>query len=187
MVKRSSSVPAPASAKVVAPTSKTPIGAKKKQPAAIKAKPAMKQITNGAAGPGTSKTAVTTTAGKKTAPLSTPSTRKPLSSTTAKQNALPKPYPDASAAKPSQRRPAAEKKTAVKPGLPKPFSMENKAAGAATQQQKKTYPGTNTYVGQGSRTPVKKYKPLPRMEGTAEKGKVQHIQIGRASCRERVF
>jgi hypothetical protein len=47
----------------------------------------------------------------------------------------------------------------------------NKVGGAANKAaEAKPYPGTNTLPGQGNKTPVKKYKPIPRMKAPVEAG-----------------
>jgi hypothetical protein len=88
---------------------------------------------------------------------------------TAKKNELPRPY--GGSAYPT------EKKSAVKPGQSKPFHYNAAQDKKGGEEEKKPYPGTNTLPGQASKTPVKKYKPLKRLEGTAERGKVQHISV----------
>ncbi|KAH7115328.1 hypothetical protein B0J11DRAFT_129502 [Dendryphion nanum] len=186
----------PANTKAIGPTSRTPIGAKK-YPGGNQVNTATKQITAGTKSVtgigkgvtggvvgGTQKT-LTNTAFKATStplgaakgaagsatkalPRPYPNT-KPNTTTYAKAsstNALPRPY----------NTPAFNdtgKKTAVKPGQSKPFNAQQ----ANKVDEKKPYPGTNTLPGQGNNTPVKKYKPLPTMGGTAERGKVQHIAI----------
>lgn len=87
--------------------------------------------------------------------------------------ALPKPY-DSTAAASSYTNPyPTAKKSAVKPGQSKPFTppQANKSASAP-----KPYPGTNTLPGQGSKTPVKKYKPAPTLGSQVQPGqKMTHI------------
>lgn len=86
---------------------------------------------------------------------------------------LPKPY-DSTAAASSYTNPyPTAKKSAVKPGQSKPFTppQANKSATAP-----KPYPGTNTLPGQGSKTPVKKYKPAPTLGSQVQPGqKMTHI------------
>ncbi|ORY01032.1 hypothetical protein BCR34DRAFT_575223 [Clohesyomyces aquaticus] len=87
---------------------------------------------------------------------------------------LPKPYPSYANAFSNNN----EKKTAVKPGgKPKPFNSA--AASKSPSGSGAVYPGTSTPVGGGKPTPVnvrkQTYKPMERMSGVAEKGKVQHI------------
>lgn len=82
-----------------------------------------------------------------------------------KANNLPKPYPN-------NAFPSSEKRTAVKAGKPKPFNAPKK-----DDKEQAPYPGTNTLPGQGTNTPVKKYKPMERMAPQVEKGKMQHISV----------
>lgn len=210
-LKRSNS--SPAATKSIAPSSKTPIGAKKNPP------PAVKQFTNGASkgvnGASKSLTNVATKsvngAQKSIAGSTTGGQKAITGAKNTAQKSLPKPYPNnvpySTKAKPSaslnnakgtaenkaQNLPKpygpqypTEKKTAVKPGQPRPFTAptnnnnsNNNNANKSNNgnNEKKPYPGTNTLPGQASKTPVKKYKPLERMQGTAEKGKVQHITV----------
>lgn len=195
-LKRSNSSPAsttalskakPANAKAIGPTSKTPIGAKKYvggAPGNTATKAitgASKGVTGGiVGGVGGAQKAITNTASKAptnafgaakgAAGSATRSLPKPYpnnpSKTSASSNPLPRPYNTAAF-------PGQEKKTAVKPGQSKPFNPQ----AAKKPDEKKPYPGTNTLPGQASKTPVKKYKPLPTMSGTAEKGKMQHIAV----------
>lgn len=199
-LKRSNSSPAsttavpkakPANVKALGPTSKTPIGANKYaggRPANNATKAitgASKGVTGGIVGGVGAQKTLTNTASKATnntfgaakgaAGSATRNLPKPFpnnpsnnaaSKTSGSMNTLPRPYNTPSF-------PGSDKKTAVKPGQPKPFN----AQAAKKPDEKKPYPGTNTLPGQGTRAPVKKYKPLPTMGGTADKGKVQHITV----------
>lgn len=88
-------------------------------------------------------------------------------------NSLPKPNPPNSFNQPDKP------KTAVRPGKPKPFTApveQNKA----TNTGKKTYPGTNTIPGQGSKVPVQnqRLKPLPRLGPQVGQGKeMVHLAV----------
>ncbi|KAF2108415.1 hypothetical protein BDV96DRAFT_605778 [Lophiotrema nucula] len=67
-----------------------------------------------------------------------------------------------------------EKKTAVSAYKPKPF--------VPPQEQKKSEKSTGgkpSYPGAGGKTAVRagQYKPMPRLAGTAERGKVEHIAV----------
>jgi hypothetical protein len=75
-----------------------------------------------------------------------------------RSNSLPKPYGSGSF-------PSSEKKTVVKPGQPKPFTPPVEQKKPGTDTGKKSYPGTNTIPGKGSRVPVQnqRLKPLPRL------------------------
>lgn len=84
---------------------------------------------------------------------------------------LPKPYDSTSAGSSYTNPYPTAKKTAVKPGQSKPFSPQQESRGEA-----KPYPGTNTLPGQGNKTPVKKYKPAPRLGSQVQPGqKMTHI------------
>ncbi|KAL1595309.1 hypothetical protein SLS60_010000 [Paraconiothyrium brasiliense] len=91
-------------------------------------------------------------------------------------SSLPKPYPQSGPNLPkpygnNSAFPSSEKKTAVRPGQSKPFQAPKEDEG------KKPYPGTNTLPGQGSKTPVKKYKPAQRYEPPSQKGEVKHLSF----------
>ncbi|KAF2477706.1 uncharacterized protein BDR25DRAFT_275048 [Lindgomyces ingoldianus] len=88
---------------------------------------------------------------------------------------LTRPYPSNASAYSS------EKKSAVRPGRPKEFKLPGGggAGNAVKDEGKKAYSGTSTYPGEGKKTPVRpqKYKPIERMKGTTEKGKMTHISV----------
>lgn len=98
------------------------------------------------------------------------STSKALPAAKPASKTLPKPYTPVGNLSYSS---PGEKKTPVKPGQPKPFSVKEASSSAA---EKKPYPGTNTLPGQGGKTPIKPKAP-PRMKAPAERGKVQHISF----------
>lgn len=117
----------------------------------------------------------------KALPKPYPQTSKPGSglnaakgTTESKATNLPKPYPNSSSF-PQSAYPT-EKKTAVKPGRPKEFNVN---AAKNADSEKKPYPGTNTYPGAGSKSPVrnKTYKPMERMKPPADYGKATHIPV----------
>ncbi|KAF2639947.1 hypothetical protein P280DRAFT_518382 [Massarina eburnea CBS 473.64] len=161
---RSNSSPAATGVKRVAPTSKTPLGANKFAGAA------QKQITSGGAKGagavgGLGKTAGSTVGKARSAAGSTAG---------GAAKSLPKPYSDSkpfgranSLPKPYGQDNGPRKTTAVKPGQPKPF----------TPPQEKNEGDKKPYAGAGSKTPVKKYKPMKRLDGPAEYGKAQHISV----------
>jgi hypothetical protein len=103
---------------------------------------------------------------------------------TSKPQNLPKPHPTKrsnSLPKPYGSNPfPSEKKSAVKPGQPKPFTPpveQKKPAGG-----NKAYPGTNTVPGQGGRVPVQnqkqRLKPLPRLGPQIGEGqKMTHLAV----------
>ncbi|PVI02198.1 hypothetical protein DM02DRAFT_613162 [Periconia macrospinosa] len=175
--KRSNSSPAatpPANIKRIGPASSTPLGAKK-IPSSVK--PAQNALSNGV-----SSGKSTVGAGIGGAKSALGSTVKAASTTNLNKTAksLPKPYPNntsfgSASTHYSQAFPT-EKKTAVKPGAPKPFQppKDNSLAKKAVSP----YPGTNTRPGEASRTPVRrKFKPMERAAPQAEHGKMQHIAI----------
>jgi hypothetical protein len=86
---------------------------------------------------------------------------------------LPKPYNSATAGSSYTNPYPTAKKAAVAPGQSKPFSppQANKS-----ETGPKPYPGTNTLPGQGSKTPVKKYKAAPTLGSQVQPGqKMTHI------------
>ncbi|KAF2240608.1 hypothetical protein BU26DRAFT_611479 [Trematosphaeria pertusa] len=174
-VKRSNS--SPASTKAVGPSSRTPLGANKYPGGKQVGSAAKKQITSGATGAksavgGGAKSAAATAKSSlpKAYPNNVPYGTKitPTSSSSSSYKPL---YGGGGNSGPS----APEKKTAVKPGQPKPFN----AGGQKDEKKQTTYPGTNTLPGQGGKAPVtaKKYKPMERMAPPAERGKMQHIAV----------
>ncbi|OAL01466.1 hypothetical protein IQ06DRAFT_377008 [Phaeosphaeriaceae sp. SRC1lsM3a] len=190
VAKRSNSLPAsskPSASAVKKPTSSVPLGANK-YPGGNHVNGTRKAITHGT---GTAKNTVNGISGGATKALggvtggvvgggqkaltSASSTAKtPMSKaggsypTPTRSNSLPKPYGGNSF-------PSSEKKTAVRPGAPKPFTLpgEQKKPSAAGIGNRKPYPGTNTIPGQGSKVPVQqqKMKPLPRLGPQVEQGK----------------
>ncbi|KAH8727850.1 hypothetical protein GQ44DRAFT_610346 [Phaeosphaeriaceae sp. PMI808] len=90
---------------------------------------------------------------------------KPNFSTNNRSNSLPKPYGEIPFS-------SSNKKTAVKPGQPKPFTPP--------VEQKKAYPGTNTPIGRGNKVPVQnqRLKPLPRLGPQIGGGeKMTHLAV----------
>lgn len=84
---------------------------------------------------------------------------------------LPKPYDSTSAGSSYTNPYPSVKKTAVRPGQSKPFTAPQES-----KPEAKPYPGTNTIPGQGSKTPVKRYKPAPRLGSQVQPGqKMTHI------------
>ncbi|KAL1644269.1 hypothetical protein SLS61_008871 [Didymella pomorum] len=86
---------------------------------------------------------------------------------------LPKPYNSTTAGSSYANPYPTAKKAAVRPGQSKPFTtpQANK-----TETGPKPYPGTNTLPGQGSKTPVKKYKPAQSLGSQVQPGqKMTHI------------
>jgi hypothetical protein len=172
VAKRSNSSPAVTQGtKKNGPATKTAVGTKKYTPTGVanKSVGGAKNMTGGA------QKAIGSSATSKSLPKPYPNNNVPYASKRSNStttNALPKPY----ASTPSF--PRFEKKTAVKPGLPKPFQGGGgKTNGSGGGEEKTPYPGTNTLPGQGSRTPVKKYKAAARLAAPAEKGKAQHISV----------
>lgn len=188
VIKRSNSSPAsskPLSTNVKKPTSSVPLGANK-YPGGNQVNGARKAITNGTG-------AARSTAGGTTKSLggvpggiigggskalsSTTSTAKgPISKASAptRSNSLPKPYGTNNAF------PSSDKKTAVRPGAPKPFTppVEQKkaasTAGGYGGGDKKPYPGA------GSKVPVQqqKTKALPRLGPQVGQGQTMtHLKI----------
>jgi hypothetical protein len=157
-----------------------PLGANK-YPGGNKATGASKQITGGAKSTvGGAKSTVGGIAGRSIggatggaqkaiggASLPKPYPQKAATSTSA--STLPKPYPGNNSSN--------EKKIAVRPGgRPKPFTPPQ----PNNTQGKSRGKGGGNYPGAGSKTPVqqhKKYKAMPTLQGTAERGKVQHISV----------
>lgn len=86
---------------------------------------------------------------------------------------LPKPYDSHTAASSYNPQYPTTKKTAVKPGMSKPFTPP-----APKEDDKpKPYPGTNTLPGQGGTKPVqRRYTPAPRLGPQVKEGqKMMHI------------
>jgi hypothetical protein len=187
-VKRSNSSPAaapPSNMKRIGPTSSTPIGAKKYPGGAAKAagKPASKALGNGlgaatAAGKPASKALGNGFGAGKSALGS--AGNKAASTTSLANNKInninknvPKPY--SSTAGSSY---PAEKKTAVKPGAPKPFTPPAPSSNNNSKKDVSPYPGTNTKPGEGGRKPVRRrFKPMERAAPQTEHGKMQHIAV----------
>lgn len=174
---RSSSLPA--NTKPKAPVgSGVPLGAKKTPAGAAAGAAAVKRAggagvsgaksTAGGALPkftpkpfnGVSKSYSTST-GKPNASTSSLPKAYPSSAAGGAGNALPKPYPGAGS------------KTPVRPGQSKPFSPAPKVNVGGGGGGAKPYPGTNTLPGQADKTPVKKYKPVPRYEPPVKAGEVK--------------
>jgi hypothetical protein len=180
VIKRSNSTPA--SNKPTTGVSRsvgaTPLGANK-YPGANQVNGAKKAVT---AGTGTARSTVGSATGGATKVLG--GATKPLGAVG--QKALPKAYPGArsnSLPKPyNSTTPfsSSEKKSAVKPGQPKPFAPP--VAQKKPDVGKKAYPGTNSIPGQGSKVPVQnqkqRLKPLPRMGAQVGEGqKMVHLAV----------
>ncbi|CAI6335058.1 unnamed protein product [Periconia digitata] len=178
--KRSNSSPAssvPSNMKRLGPTSSTPLGAKKV--ASGGAKSAQKSLTNGVntgksvvgGGFGGAKGALGSTANKAA------STTNLAGNTASKATkSLPKPYPQNNSALSYPT----EKKSAVKPGAPKPFTPPASSNFNKNSAKKDVspYPGTNTKPGEANTAPVRrKFKPMERAAPQTEHGKMQHIAV----------
>lgn len=164
--------------KRIAPTSSTPLGAKKYPGGG---KPAQKAITNGVSsgksvvggGLGAAKSTLGATANKAASTTNLNKTQK----------TLPKAFPDSNSYTSSISNykppfPGTEKKTAVRPGAPKPFTPPTSNNNDSAKKNISPYPGTNTKPGEASRTPVKrKFKPMERAAPQVEHGKMQHIAV----------
>lgn len=188
-IKRSNSSPAsskPLSTNVKKPTNSVPLGANK-YPRGNQASGARKAITNGT---GAAKSTAGGAAnfpggvnggivgsGSKALSSSASTAKGPISkaSTPTRSNSLPKPYGT------NNMFPSSEKKTAVRPGVPKPFTppVEQKkaastAGGYGSSGDRKPYPGA------GSRVPVQqqKMKALPRLGPQVGQGQTMtHLKI----------
>ncbi|PSN64671.1 hypothetical protein BS50DRAFT_79157 [Corynespora cassiicola Philippines] len=191
-IKRSNSLPP--NTKSIAPTSKTPIGAKK-------AGAARKQLTGAAGGAQKQLTGAAGGAQKQLTGAAGGAQKALGGAAGAAKKSLPKPYPNnmpygtktpppskpastsnllpSSSYAPSSAGGGSGKKKPVKPHAPRPFVPPEETAKKEDDKKKAPYPGTNTLPGQASRTPAraKKYKPMERLGAQTERGKVQHIAV----------
>ncbi|KAF2876599.1 hypothetical protein BDV95DRAFT_482757 [Massariosphaeria phaeospora] len=187
-VKRSNSSPASTKAgtKAVGATNKSPLGVNKYPGGKAVAGTASKQMTSGVSGAksvagstaaGAQKSVGGSVGAVKGAPKGLSKPYAPYGTWTTPASVKAKPPGSLAKPNPSPAYPT-EKRSAVKAGQSKPFVPPEKAA--AKNDEKKTYPGTNTVPGQASRTPVRpqKYKPAERLGAQVEQGqKMAHIAV----------